>query len=231
MSADIIQDFADFVLAIDAVVKTDDVHVVLDVGSRDALVALLFKIRYPRAAVFAFECNPDALLLCRKNIGKRPVTLVEKAVTDFTGETDFFAIDPQRTRTPHADGNIGASSLYVANPEYPHETYAQNKIRVQATRIDEWANSTHSGAPDIVWMDVQGAALSALQGLGDLLRNVKAIYVELEYKTMYIGQPLAITPVVRDFLAAAGFTRYRKFYADDWFGNELFIRNDLLPRP
>ncbi len=67
--------------------------------------------------------------------------LVERAVSDVEGDIDFFAIDPDRTITPHPGGNIGASSLYLARDDYPHETYVQNKITVQSVTLAEWARA------------------------------------------------------------------------------------------
>jgi hypothetical protein len=75
-----------------------------------------------------FECNPPAIELYQQNIGNRTdIILVTKAISDINGMVGFFAINPEKTVTTHSDGNIGASSLFMAIPEYPHEKYHQKK--------------------------------------------------------------------------------------------------------
>ena len=89
-----------------------EVKVILELGSRDACEAVSLKRAFRNATVYAFECNPPAIELCRQNIGdKKDIVLVPMAVSDVDGVVDFYAIDPRNTVTTHADGNIGASSL------------------------------------------------------------------------------------------------------------------------
>ena len=128
----------------------------LDLGSRDGEVALYLHEHYPHAEIYAFECNPEAITLVRKNVQGVPgVTLVERAVSDMNGTLDFFAIDPDATITPHADGNIGASSLYQANPDYPFENYAQRRISVESIRLArEHADDVEWSAEDATRSDI-----------------------------------------------------------------------------
>ena len=220
--------FRGFAAEADALLDPAGVKVALDVGSRDGEVAVYLKQHYPAAQVYAFECNPPAVELCRRRFRDVPgISLVERAVSDHSGPVDFFAIDPERTVTPHADGNIGASSLFRANSEYPFEKYAQNRIPVQATTLADWARAAGHPTIDVIWMDVQGAALQALRGLGGLLPAVKLIHVEVEYKPMYLEQPLA--GEVRSFLEAGGFRLVAQLNSSDWFGDEIYCRRDLLP--
>ena len=44
--------------------------------------------------------------------------------------------------------------------------------------------------PDLIFADIQGAELYALQGLGKYLGGVKAMQLEVEFREMYSGQPL-----------------------------------------
>jgi hypothetical protein len=41
---------------------------------------------------------------------------------------------------------------------------------------------------DIIWMDLQGAELLALKGLGEYIKNVEFIHTEVSYKEIYNGQ-------------------------------------------
>jgi FkbM family methyltransferase len=220
--------FQQFAKAADALIDPLKVRVALDVGSRDGEVALYLKQHYPNATVYAFECNPVAIKICHQQLaGHKQVFLVDRAVSDVEGSLDFFAIDPEKTVTPHKDGNIGASSLYEAKTDYPYETYVQKRITVDSITLEAWAQRQGIANIDLIWMDLQGAELRALKGLGHLIQSVKLIYTEVEYKEIYVDQPLAAE--VRDFLYTSGFRLYKQFCVSEWFGDELFCPRYLLP--
>ena len=224
--------FAQFADRLGAFVDPGSVRVALDVGSRDGEVALKLAAHFPRARVFAFECNPGALARCRRNLrGHDRITLVERAVSDECGDVDFFAIDPARTVTPHADGNIGASSLFEANGKYPHEQYAQNRVRVPATTLAAWADAAEIEEIDVIWMDLQGAELKALKGLGARIDRLRALYTEVEYREIYTGQPLF--PELDEWLKSRKFRLAAQFNTSEWFGDALYVARALksLPKP
>ncbi len=205
-------------------INPNSVNVVLDVGSRDAKEAITMKEVFPKAQVYAFECNPPAIKLCEQNIGNlADIILVPKAVSDVNGKIDFFAIDPEKSITRQSDGNIGASSLFIANPAFPHEKYYQNKITVESITLERWAEEVGVRDIDILWIDLQGAELKAFQGMGPLLSRTKIIFTEVEFKEMYLGQPL-FSEVDR-YLTANGFYLL-KLHPSDWFGNALYVRKD-----
>jgi FkbM family methyltransferase len=224
-----LQEVDDFLVEASKFIDPQDVKIMLDLGSRDAEVSLAAKRHLPNARLWAFECNPDAIQLCRANLrGRNDITLVERAVSNVPGPVDFYAINPLRTKTPHSDGNIGASSLFRASADYPYEQYEQDKITVLAVTLGEWAKEAGIEEIDLMWMDLQGAEVHALQGLGDLLTRVKIIYTEVEYKQMYHGQPLG--QELRDLLISRGFRLHKKFNTGEWFGNEMFVRQDIRER-
>ncbi len=201
------------------------VKIVIDVGSRDARESISLKSYFQYAVVYAFECNPDAIELCKQNIGDRAdITLVPKAVSDVNGIVDFFPINPEKTVTSHADGNIGASSLFVANPDYPYEKFYQNKITVESITLKRWAEEAGVRHIDIMWIDLQGAEMKAFCGMGDLISRTKIIHTEVEFREVYLGQPLFKD--IDRYLAAKGFCLL-KLDSSDWFGNAVYIRKDL----
>lgn len=221
MSDSHLHNYSKFIKATDHLIRRDDVRVALDLGSRDAEIACCMESTFPNAQVYAFECNPPALQLCRQNAkGHDRIKVVPKAVSDLNGEITFYAIDPQRTQTPHDDGNIGASSLYEASPDYPYEKYVQNKITVQSTTLYTWALAHGVASIDVIWADLQGAELKAFIGLKDAISSVKIIYTEVEYRPIYKGQPLA--PEMHRFLVQNGFRPFKKFNTTAWSGDVLY---------
>lgn len=204
-----------------------DVKVVIELGSRDAQESIALKNIFTAAEVFAFECNPPAIELCKENIKNSglKINLVEKAVSDTDGILSFYSIDPLKTITTHADGNIGASSLFQANPEYPYEKYHQNKILVDAIRVQTWAEKENIKKIDIAWVDLQGAELAAFKGMGSILEKIKIVYTEVEFREMYINQPLFGD--VDSYLRSKGFELMR-VDRYGWFGNAFYINSRFI---
>ena len=83
------------------------------------------------------------------------------------------------------------------------EFYIQNETVVPGTRLDTWAKKNNIDCIDLIWMDLQGAEYLALKGLGDMIKNVRGICVELTTQEMYTGQYLYYH--VNPFLHDAGF--------------------------
>jgi FkbM family methyltransferase len=181
------------------------VRTIVEVGARDCVETLDFESGFPEARIFAFECNPATLPACRLAVqGHDRIRLVEKAVSDRRGTVTFYPTDPARTVTKHANGNPGASSLFRASPDYPHETYVQNEISVEATTLADFMGEEAIASIDLLWMDIQGAELFALKGLGDRLSAVGLIHMEVEFMPIYQGQPLFHE--VHEYLGSHGFT-------------------------
>ena len=112
-------------------VDLDTFSVVFDIGSRDGRQAIELSHLFPKAEIVAVECNPDTIDRCRRNIVSHSrIKLVTKAINSYSGRCPFYAIDAARTVTAWADGNPGASSLFVATAEeYPPEKYVQKRLR------------------------------------------------------------------------------------------------------
>jgi FkbM family methyltransferase len=213
----------------------DSVRNVVECGARDCAETLAFHELLPQAEIYAFECNPDTLPLCRNTIGGiDKIHLVECAVSDKAGLVTFFKIDPNRTRTTWLDGNPGASSLFLASGNYPVEDYAQTAVTVTAVTLSDFMVSAGLETIDLLWMDIQGAELLALEGLGSSISRVKIIHLEVEFIEVYLSQPL--WPDVYRFLKERGFllltfTTFGKYSADAVFINSSLasVRKRLIP--
>jgi 2-O-methyltransferase len=210
-----------------SVIPADKIRVVFDVGARDCVESADFAQAFPAAMIYAFECNPATLPYCRAVAAAQPrVKLTEKAVADSNGRLEFFPIDPERSVGGIAGGNHGASSMFQATGAYPEERYVQGRIEVESVRLDSFCAEQQVEAIDILWMDVQGAELLVLGGLGERLRDVSFVHMEVEFFEIYKGQ--ALFPSVDDFLRArgfrlAGFTSYSRFAAD-----ALYVGADVV---
>lgn len=202
------------------------IRAIVEVGARDCRETLDLHALYPEADIYAFECNPDTLPACRAAAtGKPRIHLVEKAVAVRAGRVKFFPVD--------AAANPGASSLYRASGRFRLETYAQREIEVEAITLREFLDQERVAGVDLLWMDIQGAELAALEGLGPRLADVKLAHLEVEFEEIYAGQPLF--PEVRAFLVARGFrflgfTVYARHSADAVFANGAVFSRRALAR-
>ena len=194
---------------------------VFDIGSRDALQAVELAGLFPNAQVVAIECNPETLELCRNNIARHPrIKLVDKAIHSYTGRCQFHPIDTARTVTRWPDGNPGASSLFLATGDYPAERYVQNTIEVDCTRLDVLCQELGIEVIDLLWIDLQGAELLALQSAGALLEKTRYLYIEVSHRRIYQGQ--CLFDDIDAFLKARGFRCCTKVDRNTWQQNLIY---------
>jgi FkbM family methyltransferase len=200
---------------------------VFDIGSRDGLQAIELSKLFANASVIAVECNNATLDMCRRNIaGHSRIRLIDKAINAFTGRCPFYPIDPSRTVTTWADGNPGASSLFIATHDYPVETYVQNQTEVECTRLDDLCQQLDIDVVDLIWMDLQGAELLALQSAGSVLDRVRYIYTEVSHRPIYSGQ--CLFDDVDAFLSARGFRLCTKVDRNRWQQNLIYENSRTL---
>ena len=185
--------------------KNKEVEVIFDVGACHALESVELSKKYPNAKVYTFEANPVSYNVCLENTeGYDSITVINEAVNDYDGLCKFYPMDKEKTITTWEDGKSGASSLYRANGQYDFiEKYVQYEIEVPYTRLDTFCERNGIDKIDIIWMDLQGAELKALQSLGSLLDTVQIIHTELEMNPMYEGQCLFSD--VNEYLTNNGF--------------------------
>jgi FkbM family methyltransferase len=119
--------------------------------------------------------------------------------------------------------NSQSSSLYefgTHSQNYPGVVF-QGTALATTTRLDELLPD--DSRFDFVNLDIQGAELEALLGLGSLLSQVRWIYTEVNREEVYEGCPL-----VEDmdlFLEDAGFSRVYTIWTSAGWGDALYVRS------
>jgi len=205
--------------------KLKSAKVILDIGSRWGEDSQKLKRLFPNAEIYAFECTPFSIDLWKRDEKNQGIHLIEKAVTNYTGGIAFNTNDFEKSRTVHPYGNQGANSIFKANPDCHLESFVQHQITVPCITIQDWAKENNIKEIDVVWIDIQGAELFAFQGMGDLIKTVKAIHTEVEFLPLYIGQPLF--PDVDKFLKSRGFKFIEFEYTCEWFGDANYINENI----
>ncbi len=202
-------------------IHKEDISTIFEVGAANGKDTIFLNAYY-QADVFAFECDPRMLSLCRNTVRGRPgIRLIEAAAWHEDTILKFFPVIENVVNGQKRDIN-GRSSLFKARPDYI-ETYIQSEIYVPAIRLSDFCKTHQIDKIDLLCMDVQGAGKQVLEGLGDCLRHVHYLIIEMEYKAIYFGQSLVsdIDPILCDF----GFERKAEVQKNSWFSDFLYINN------
>ena len=196
------------------------VRTIFEFGCNDGEDTLRLRDKFG-AVVHAFECNPEMLPKARARLaGERDVVLVERAVWDADEPIPFYPVI-HTTQNGRVVVNPGASSCFRTVSGY-HQEYVQSEVMVEATRLDTYCKAKRLEGPDLLCMDVQGAALHALRGLGNYINRVQAVITEIEDREIFIGEDLY--PAVDKFLTAAGFSQALRIEREGWFCDHLYLR-------
>ncbi len=74
---------------------------------------------------------------------------------------------------------------------------------------------------DLAFIDVQGAELMVLKGAGDFIKNIEAIWMEVESIELYANQPLKND--VESFMKSHGFIKIIDT-VDEVAGDQLYVK-------
>jgi FkbM family methyltransferase len=162
---------------------------VYDVGSNKGQMALIFAALVgPSGRVLAFEPVPAEYTSLVRNLrlnGLANVRCIEAAVSDQSGELPF-AYSPDRPTE---------GKLHGVEKSYGNTAVAET-LSVPAISLDDILQE--EPAPDVLKIDVEGAAASVLRGARRIIQDVSpAIYLELHGPEEQAG--------VRDELVTRGY--------------------------
>ena len=109
--------------------------------------------------------------------------------------------------------------------EYP-EIHFDSRITLQTIRLD----SLLTEIPNFLNLDVQGAELRVLRGMGELINSLDYIYTEINETELYVD--CAKLNALESFLETNGFKRLclRRYGRSGW-GDALFVRKNLAQSP
>ena len=166
------------------------------------------------------EALPDVFEQLKQTVSSYPQALaIQACIGDENGKEVVFNV---------AD-NEGQSSSYLAfgTHEAQHPTvHFIDKITMFTKRIDTIYEEFFI-APneyDFLNIDLQGAELLALKGMGDLLHNFKWAYLEVNAQEVYKG--CALVTEIDDYMRRFGFRRaetyWTKHNGQETWGDALY---------
>ena len=115
--------------------------------------------------------------------------------------------------------------MFKSNGKYPVEKYVQNEITVNCHRLDTVMAKNNIPRVDIIWMDLQGAELLALKGLGKFMKTVKYMNTEVSHYAMYHGQVLF--DELNNFVISNGFRIKNNIRFNCWQEDIIYENIDI----
>jgi FkbM family methyltransferase len=142
--------------------------VVYDIGANIGYISLM-AARLVKATghVFSFEALPGNVERLKTNIDLNnltgQITAIHAAVTDQTGEAVFLA---------HESGAMG-KAMGSAGREEQYTT----EMRVPGIAMDDFVYQQGNQPPQVIKMDIEGGEGMALRGMGNILSNIRPIFM------------------------------------------------------
>ena len=182
--------------------------VIFDVGANDAGSGIAYARAFPRAEVHFFEAHPVVAQVARRRVKAAGLsyrsTVHEVAASNANGTATFYVSSLPNGTDWRKEVSDSSSLLAPTGHTHHFEHVAfRQTVEVPTVRLDHGIEKAQWPAPDFIHMDVQGAELMVLDGLGSHLQDVRCIWLEVEQLELYAGQPLE--KEVTTYLSAAGF--------------------------
>jgi FkbM family methyltransferase len=160
------------------------------------------------------EANKDLAHAWTPNNDDEFCYVVHAAVSDKVEEVEF-----------HITNNGESSSILELGDHatiYPHIVNVET-VKMKTNTID--SINRKIGYNEDTWnilnLDIQGAELKALKGIGDW-RFIDAIFTEINYREMYKG--CALEPEITEFLSNKGFVKVEEVDTGCGWGDALYIK-------
>jgi FkbM family methyltransferase len=168
--------------AVESIIVRSRLTTILDIGANVGQFALGMRLAFPDAIIHSFEPIPS---------------IEEKLREVFTGDRRFFSYQTavsDREGSAHFEVNqSSASSSLLSLGEAHEKAYPEltvvKEIEVPIITLDRWAEGKNLVRPMLLKLDVQGNELAALRGARSVLEQVSYVLTEVNFASMYKGQP------------------------------------------
>jgi len=135
----------------------------------------------PIPEVWIFEPNPEAMKICQKKIGRRPgVRYFDLALGDAEGQAEL-----------HVTASSSLASILEPRTDFLGSHYGTNAAQVVLNKQVQVATLDslipESRPVDLLKIDVQGFERAVLSGARRVLRNTRAVLIEVILQSHYAG--------------------------------------------
>jgi 2-O-methyltransferase len=196
--------------------------VIVDCGAYSGNEIKLMVEIWPLATIHAFEAVPEIFNSLQSNMQSyKNVFCYQIALSDTIGSARFH-VSEWPAGVPFQSGSLLAPKEHVNLCE----SIFPRTISVNTITLDQWAQENNIKKIDCLWLDMQGYELFMMKASPEIMKNVKAIYTEVEFVEAYAGQPQFNE--MKTWLENQGFTFIARDFPIEkrtqWFGNMLFVR-------
>lgn len=203
---------------------------IFDIGSCEGEDSIRYSRMYPNSKIYSFEPLSKNFMKAEKNLSKycvENVNMIQEALCEKKGEANFHVSSGHPNyieRTEDWDYGNKSSSLLPPTEQIPDWMQFTEELVITNTLLN-FCTESDIHEIDFVHMDVQGAEKLVLLGAGDMLSNIKMIWLEVGTVELYKNQPLKDDMVA--FLEESGFSVIKDACLSA-FGDILVIKKELL---
>lgn len=180
----------------------------IQVGAHRGDDALIRACRHWGHRLIMFEPIPARVAELRAKIGDAPtIEVVPMAVSNHDGRARFHvaAHDDCSSLQPF---DPAANQNWV-HPYHPYKSFETvEDIEVEVTRLDTFLNRRRLGVIELLEVDAQGEDLRVVESLGERIRDVRKIQIEVNIHTAPLYQNAFTMAEATAFFAAHGFERH-----------------------
>lgn len=191
-----------------------DEPIILEAGACGGEDTINFPKIWPKCTVHAFEPVPSFFENLKKYVGNiQNINLYPFGLFTKTGTYSFYLCQGQ---TPG-----GASSLFPS-ADLPESKYDERPVTIFCKNLDEWAQENNIKFIDYMWLDMEGAEYYVLSSAPRILKTVKVISCELNFREFRKGMPQFED--LYNFLINEGFILYKIWGSPTWQAIGIFMR-------
>ena len=193
-----------------------DIRGVLHVGAQKAQEAPFYRLL--KGPTVYFEAIPRLAAAARDKLAGTGIEVIEACCSDRDGDEVTFNVSS-------ADG--AASSMYEPSDEWvaPALSFVET-LTLETSRVDSLLTPNYpKDRFNLLVLDVQGAEVNVLKGMGDYLQNIDGIYCEVSDQPLYKGG--CSTFDVISYLNEQGFGLHGLISANQYWGDAFFANRKL----
>ena len=159
-------------------IEKEKIKTIFEVGSRDGLDAISLSNDYPESNVYSFECNPQTVDICKKNIEnslKKNIKFYDFALGNEDGSFPFYSY-VKYENTQYEIESSGSSSFFKRDDFDDCQKYIKD---VEVKNVCNFCKENDVQKIDLLCMDVQGYELNILKGCGEMLYDIDYVILEV----------------------------------------------------
>lgn len=208
----------------------DGNFVFFDIGANNGSSSIQYARWFPAAQGVLFEAHPEIASQAQANLNQARLSqrlrVVPIALSD-QSSTLSFHVSTHSSGNNDSNGGLGDSSSLLA-PKDHLKTFPgiefNSTLEVQTMRAEDWLAGDGSETPAFVHLDVQGAELLVLEGFGEQLDKVKAVWMEVSWTQLYCNAPGV--KEVAEWMESRGFI-CAVHGVGPTYGDQLWLRPEL----